>query len=312
MRACVIVYVGWVDVIGDLLDGVRARGGVFCRPPASPPWSLRFVAPAPLSLATMVHGEAWVVPATGEARLLRPGDVALVRGERAFVVADSPGTPPQTVVYGEEHAGEFGELGGDACVRAGGGCLVTGAYRLGGDLSGRLLAVLPEVLVVPDGEVGLGPALELVRAEVTGSAPGRQVVLDRLLDVLLVVALRAWFARDEADAPRWYVALSDPLIGRALRMIHAAPAAGWTVAALAEAVGMSRAAFARRFTALVEQPPLAYVTEWRMALAADLLARPETTVAAAARQVGYADAFGFSAAFKRVRGVSPSTVRLPG
>ncbi|WP_239514361.1 AraC family transcriptional regulator [Streptosporangium sp. 'caverna'] len=311
MRACVIVYLEGVDVIGDLLNEVRARGEVFGRSPASPPWSLRFAARAPLSLATTVHGEAWVVPAGGEARLLRPGDVALVRSDRAFVIADSPGTPPQRVVHGEDRAGEMSEL--DRGVRAGGGCLlVTGAYQLGGELSQRLLDVLPQVLVVPGGDVRLGPPLELVCAEVSGSAPGRQVVLDRLLDVLLVVALRAWFAREEADAPSWYAALSDPRIGRALRMIHDAPAAGWTVAALADAVGMSRAAFARRFTALVRQPPLAYVTEWRMALAADLLARRETTVAAAARQVGYADAFGFSAAFKRVRGVSPSTLRLPG
>jgi AraC-like DNA-binding protein len=308
VRACVIVYFGGVDVIGDLLNEVRARGAVFGRSPASPPWSLRFAARAPLSLATMVHGEAWVVPAGSEARLLRQGDVALVRSDRAFVIADSPATPPQRVVHGEDRAGEL-----DQGVRADGGCLlVTGAYQLGGELSQRLLDVLPQVLVVPGGDVLLGPPLELVCAEVNGSAPGRQVVLDRLLDVLLVVALRAWFAREEADAPSWYAALSDPRIGRALRMIHDAPAAGWTVAALADAVGMSRAAFARRFTALVRQPPLAYVTEWRMALAADLLARRETTVAAAARQVGYADAFGFSAAFKRVRGVSPSTLRLPG
>jgi AraC-like DNA-binding protein len=311
----VIVYLGWVDVIGDLLNGVRARGGVFCRSTASPPWSLRFAAATPLSLATTVHGEAWVVPAGGGARLLRPGDVALVRGDRAFVIADSPDTPPnpKALVYGEDHAGEAGEPDQSACGPSGGGCLlVTGVYRMDGELSRRLLAVLPQVLVVPGGDVRLGPALELICAEVTGSAPGRQVVLDRLLDVALVVALRAWFAREEADAPSWYAALSDPRIGRALRMIHDAPAAGWTVAALADAVGMSRAAFARRFTALVRQPPLAYVTEWRMALAADLLARRETTVTAAAHQVGYANAFGFSAAFKRVRGVSPSTLRLPG
>lgn len=300
-----IVYFGRVDVIGDLLDGVRALGGVFGRPPACPPWSLRFVAPARLSLATMVAGRAWVVPAGGRARALGPGDVALARGGRPFVIADSPQTSPQIVVHGDECRGELG-AGGWA---PGGALLVTGACQVSGELPGRLLAVLPDLLVVPGGDARLAPVLELVGAEVTGVAPGRQVVLERLLEMLLVVTVRAWFAREEADAPRWYTALEDPRIGRVLRMIHDAPSAGWTVVSLAGAAGMSRAAFARRFTALVGQPPLAYLTEWRMALAAELLARPGTTVAAAARQVGYADAFGFSAAFKRVRGVSPSAVR---
>ncbi|ACZ87317.1 AraC family transcriptional regulator [Streptosporangium roseum] len=297
-----------MDVIADLLDGVRARGGVFGRPPACPPWSLRFVAPGRLWLATMVAGRAWVVAAGGGPRALGPGDVVLARGERPFVIADPPQTPPQIVVHGDECRGEFGAGGG----AQGGALLVTGACRLGGELPGRLLAVLPDLLVVPGGDVRLAPVLELVGAEAAGVAPGRQVVLERLLETLLVVTVRAWFAREEAGAPLWYTALEDPRIGRVLRMIHAAPASGWTVVSLAGAAGMSRAAFARRFTALVGRPPLAYVTEWRMALAAELLARPGTTVAVAARQVGYADAFGFSAAFKRVRGVSPGAVRAGG
>ncbi|WP_271222242.1 AraC family transcriptional regulator [Streptosporangium carneum] len=302
-----------MDVIGDLLHGVRARGGMFCQALSSPPWSIRFVVPPPLVLVTMVRGEAWVVPDGGRARLLRPGDVALTHGERPFVIADSPGTSPMVFVYGEECVGEVDELGPGTYGRPDGDSVaVTGSYQVGGDLCRRLFTVLPELLVVPGDDARLGPTLELIRAEIAGLAPGRQVVVDRLLDVLLVVALRAWFAREEADAPRWYAALADPQVGRALRLIHDAPARGWTVVSLAGEVGMSRAAFARRFAALVGQPPLAYLTEWRMALAADLLARPETTVAAVARHVGYADAFGFSAAFKRVRGVSPSAVRAGG
>lgn len=251
-----------------------------------------------------------MVPDVGEARLLRPGDVALTHGERPFVIADSPETVPLVFIYGETCMGEVNELGpGTYGSVDGDSLMVIGSYQVGGDRCRRLFGVLPKLLVVPGDDARLGPALELIRAEIAGSAPGRQVVVDRLLDVLLVVALRAWFAREEADTPRWYAALGDPQVGRALRLIHEMPAAAWTVVSLAEAVGMSRAAFARRFSALVGQPPLTYLTEWRMTLAADLLARPETTVAAAARHVGYADAFGFSAAFKRVRGVSPSVVR---
>ncbi|TCO60763.1 AraC-like DNA-binding protein [Actinocrispum wychmicini] len=116
----------------------------------------------------------------------------------------------------------------------------------------------------------------------------------------------AWCARPGAALPAWHRALADPAIGDALRLLHEDPAHRWTVAALAAKVGMSRAAFAARFTSLVGQPPLTYLTGWRMTLGADLLRDTEATVA---RTVGYEDAFAFSVAFKRARGVSPSVWR---
>src|SRR5690606_27432949 len=135
--------------------------------------------------------------------------------------------------------------------------------------------------------------------------PGQQVVLDRLLDLALISTLRAWFNRPEADAPGWYRAHSDPVVGPALGAIHDAPTRPWTVASLAEVAGASRAAFARRFGALVGQPPMTYLTHWRLALAADLLRSTDASVEAIARQVGYANAFALTVAFKRVRGVTP-------
>ena len=134
-------------------------------------------------------------------------------------------------------------------------------------------------------------------------------MLDRLLDLFLITSLRAWFGRPGGDGPAWYRAHRDPVVGTALRMLHADPARGWTVAELAGATGVSRAALARRFTELVGEPPMSYLTGWRLALAADLLREPGATVAAVAHQVGYATAFAFSAAFKRVRGLSPRDYR---
>jgi AraC-like DNA-binding protein len=109
--------------------------------------------------------------------------------------------------------------------------------------------------------------------------------------------------------PAWYRALVDPGIGAALRLMHGDPAHRWTVGELAAEVGMSRAAFAARFTGLVGTPPLTYLTDWRLTTAADLLRDTESTVAGVARSVGYADAFAFSVAFKRANGVSPSSWR---
>jgi AraC-like DNA-binding protein len=139
--------------------------------------------------------------------------------------------------------------------------------------------------------------------------PGRQIVLDRLLDWLLICTIRDWFDQPGAEAPGWYRALGDGTVGPVLRAMHDAPDRPWTLASLAARAGVSRTTLAKRFTELVGEPPLTYLTTWRMTLAADLLAGSTATVAAVARQLGYADPFGFSAAFKRVHGVSPSEHR---
>lgn len=138
------------------------------------------------------------------------------------------------------------------------------------------------------------------------------MVLDRLLDLLLIDALRTWFSRPGAQAPAWYRALGDPVVGQALRLLQNEPAHPWTVAALAGRTGVSRAGLARRFTELVGEPPMAYLTGWRLAVAADLLRETDATVEAVAHKVGYSQAFAFSTAFKRVRGVSPQDYRKGG
>jgi AraC-like DNA-binding protein len=149
------------------------------------------------------------------------------------------------------------------------------------------------------------PLVPLLGDEIVKDAPGQEAVLDRLLDLLLIATLRAWFSRPEAEAPGWYRAYADPVVGHALRLIHDDPAHPWTVASLARSAGVSRAALARRFTELVGEPPMAFLTGWRIALAADLLLEPGTTIGAVADRVGYGSPYALSTAFKRLRGVSP-------
>ena len=157
-------------------------------------------------------------------------------------------------------------------------------------MSGRLLRALPTVIVQPAGQ-GEDALVQLLAAEIGKDAPGQHAVLDRVLDLLLIALLRSWFARPDADAPGWYRAHSDPVVGHALRLLQSAPERQWTVAELARDCGMSRAALARRFTALVGEPPMAYLTEWRLALAADLLLEPDETIGSVAARVGYSTAF---------------------
>ncbi|TDD90121.1 AraC family transcriptional regulator [Actinomadura rubrisoli] len=308
-----------MDLLDDLLAEVRARGALFCRSVAEPPWAVRFNAPAPLALGTMLQGDAWIVPDAGEPVRVRQGDILLTRGGGAFTAGDRPDTEPQIVVVDQDrcYATEDGPAGIGHNFRLGprsygltadgSDLFVTAEYPMRGDVCERLLKALPPLVVVP-WQPEFAPLLDLLGSEVAREEPGQQIILDRLLDMLLVRALRAWFALPDAEPPAGYRALGDPRIGLALRLLHERPARPWTVADLAAETGMSRAVFARRFTELVGSPPLAYLTEWRMTLAADLLRERDASVAAVARRVGYADGFAFSNAFKRVRGVAPSTI----
>ncbi|SDG19775.1 AraC-type DNA-binding protein [Lentzea fradiae] len=210
------------------------------------------------------------------------------------------------VVRGAIGVGDDVARGGDLLVVkdsvtvTGHATVISGTYDVMGAVARRLTDVLPDALVTPgtDGCEGFLDTLE------TGK-PG--VVADRLLDWMMVCALREWFDRHHPEG--WMAALADEVVGPVLRAMHDDPARSWTLPLLAGVAGVARTTLASRFCRLVGTPPLTYLTEWRMALAADLLAESPTTVAAVARRVGYADAFGFSAAFKRVHGVSPSECR---
>lgn len=304
-----------MDAFADLLRGVRANGSVFGHSILSPPWSLRFVDGAPLTLCTLLQGEGWITPEAQAPQRITVGDTVIVRGPRPFSFVDEPATKAPVVTDCGEHCsipangGTVHHLGWWTCGDPDGSTtLIVGAYPVRGDIGWRLLKALPPVLTVSeDGDTtAVG---EYIAAEVAVDRPGQQVVLDRLLDWMLVCTLRAWFDRPETSAPAWYTALGDPIVGEALRLMHDDPARSWTVAQLASRVGVSRSAFARRFTTLVDQPPLAYLTQWRMTIASDLLIEPDATIADVAKRVGYADAFNFSAAFKRVKGMSPSNHR---
>ncbi|MFD3655576.1 AraC family transcriptional regulator [Streptomyces sp. NPDC058620] len=308
-----------MDALAGLLDGPRARGAFLLRMVMEPPWSVRIEDRAPLCLMSMTRGEAWIVPSAGsDPVLLRPGDIAIARGPRPYTVADAPGTSARsrigpggvcTTLYGEPLS-ESMRLGVRTWGNApdGSATMLIGTYLLEGEISRRLLDSVPALLVLP-ADARTGPLLRLLDDEISQDEPGQSVVLDRLLDLLLIAGLRTWFARPGGRAPAWYVAMGDPVVGQALRLLQNDPARPWTVAGLAAATGVSRAALARRFTELVGEPPMAYLTGWRFAVAADLLRGSDATVEAVARKVGYSGSFAFSTAFKRVRGMSPQEYR---
>jgi AraC-like DNA-binding protein len=307
-----------MDAIAGLLDGPRAHEAFLLRCTLDPPWSIRVQDEAPLTVVSIVRGEAWIVPESGERTLLRPGDVAIVLGPEPYTMADDPATPPQLVVHSGERCtapdGQELKTIGELGVRTWGNApdgetvMLVGTYELEGEVSLRLLRALPQLLVLRDDEWDC-PVLPLLGEEIVKDEPGQEAVLDRLLDLLLIAVLRAWFARPDAQTPGWYRAYDDPIVGHALRLIHHNPAEPWTVASLARETGVSRAALARRFHQLVGEPPVSFLTGWRIALAADLLLEPGATIGSVAHQVGYGSPFALSTAFKRIRGISPQQHR---
>ncbi|MFG2333017.1 cupin domain-containing protein [Streptomyces sp. NPDC048604] len=307
-----------MDALAGLLDGPRARGAFLLRMVMEPPWSVRIEDRSPICLMSVTEGEAWIVPDAGEPVRLRPGDLAVARGPEPYTVADGPDAPPRAVIgpggvcttLTGEPLSETMHLGVRTWGNAADGetTVLVGTYRMDGEVGRRLLDALPAFVHLPAEEWNC-PLMPYLDEEISRDEPGQSVVLDRLLDLLLIAVLRAWFARPGAEAPAWYRAMGDPVVGRALRLLQNDPAHPWTVATLAAKAGVSRAGLARRFTELVGEPPMTYLTGWRLALAADLLRETDATIESVARQVGYSGAFALSASFKRVRGLSPQEYR---
>lgn len=283
------------------------------------PWSLRIVAQSPLTLIAGVTGEAWVVPDAGDPVRVGPGDIAVTRAPDHYNVAGSPTAPPHVIIHPgqrccdlhgrsvlEEMTHGIRTWGNDP---DGETVFVVGAYEHLSDISDRLLRALPPVLSLSQREWE-SPLVPLLCEEVVRDEPGQAAVLDRLLDLLVTAVLKAWFAQHDTRRPEWWRFQGDRIVEHALRLMHDDPARPWTMSALATAVGASRASLARRFNDLVGEPPMTFLKNWRMAMAADLLCQPDETVSTVAEKVGYATPFAFSAAFKRIRGMSPQQHRM--
>lgn len=303
-----------MDALAGLLDGPRARGAFLLQAVFTPPWSIRVEDEAPLSIVVQLRGTA--VFTGREPMPLAAGDIVLARGPAPYTLADSIDTPSDIrILPGQVCVDPSGHLldqsmtlGVRTWGNSGSGetAMLIGTYEHATEVGARVLSRLPAEVVLH----GLdSPLIALLAAEISHDAPGQAAVLDRLLDLLLVTSLREVFSSASDYAPTWYAARADPVAGRAIQLMHHHPAQPWSVASLAEACGVSRATLARRFTRLVGEAPMTFLTSWRLAVAADLLADPDHTIASVAARVGYANAFALSAAFKRMHGIAPTQYR---
>jgi AraC-like DNA-binding protein len=296
-----------MDALSDTITAMHVGRPHANRHELRAPWGMRFTADDGGAFHVVLQGSCWLLPPEGAPPVqLGAGDVAFLHGGGTHGLADHPASPLMAFDLGRQEVPSSGD-----------GALTTvlcGAYLLDGSRTHPLLSEVPPVVHLParlDRHPSLRAAVDLLAGEVGRPRPGAGAIVPALLDALLLYILRAWFEEraEEPAAGGWTVALADPAIATALTAIHSAPDRQWTVAALGARAGLSRAAFAGRFTALVGQPPLTYLTWWRMTIAARLLRESDTPLLAVARRTGYSSDVAFAAAFKREHGITPGRYR---
>ncbi len=310
-----------MDAIANLLEGTRARGAFALRCVMSPPWGLRILAESPATLIAAVEGDLWVAPDNGDPLHITPGGIAVTRAPDHYNVVGSLDTKPEIIIQPEQRCCD---LAGNSVLEemthgirtwgsdpAGKCVFIVGAYEHLSTVSDKLKKMLPPVLALNKDDWD-SPLVSILVDEVAKDEPGQAAVLDRLLDLLLTAALKAWVAKQDPDRPVWWQSQGDPIVERALRLIHRDPAYAWTLDKLAAKTNASRASLARRFNDIVGEPPMTFLKNWRMALAEDLLSRPGETIGTVSEKVGYSSPFAFSAAFKRIKGISPYEYRALG
>jgi AraC-like DNA-binding protein len=300
------------DIVADVVATTRGGSLMYCRNRFHAPWGAAFPAGNLASFHVITAGACWLsAEGTGPVQLTR-GDVALIPSGAAHELSDAPQRParPMTEIAGR--ALDDGAPPSDLVIEGDGPATtwICGGYRLTAGARHPLTSVLPAVVVITAAEArgtGLSAAVDLIAAEAGGTGPGAPAVMASLVDLLLVYLLRAWFAGHHDDA--WSRALSDPVVGTALSLIHADPGRAWTLDALARATGAPRATLTRRFASLTGQSPMAYLAAWRMSLAARKLRDGDATVRQIAHEAGYDSEFAFARAFKRATGSAPGTYR---
>lgn len=306
-----------MDPLTHLLAGPRAERAFALRMVMDPPWSVDVADEAPLTLMAVRSGRAVLVLDDTSVELV-PGDVALVRGPAPYRVADVAGRGPEVVIGPDQRCttldGRSVAMSMARGVRTWGNAdhgattMLVGTYISTAELGAAVVGVLPRSAVVR--AVGSTKTLlTLLDDEMATDAAGQGATLDRLLDVLLVHTIRSWALERPDQASGWLAGSRDPAVAQVLDAIHADPARPWTLDRLAADAHVSRATLAARFRSLVGIPPMTYLTQWRLRLAADQLADLRLTTAQIAEAVGYASPFSFSTAFSRAYGCSPTAYR---
>lgn len=288
-----------MDVISEAVATTRAGRAVARRNRCAGAWGLRFPAINGTGLHIVRQGSPWLIPENGPPVPLRPGSVVFVPHGPPHGFSDAPAalrdlpagpaTTPEPVRFDVE--------------------FVSCCYHLDRGQGHDLLQGLPDIIVLAvddDRSPTVRVLADLLGEHAAEAKPGNDIALPAIVDLLLVHLLRLW--HDQRGAGGW-TETPDPRIAQVLRVVRESPSRPWTVQQLSGLAGMSRAAFARRFTTATGEPPGAYLTRLRLDHGASLLRHTDLPLAGIARQLGYATEFSFSAAFRREYGLAPGRFR---
>lgn len=306
-----------VDPLGEVLHMLRLNGTLYCRAELAAPWGVSMPKmDNSMLFIVLIEGEGWLrLPGTAPV-LVRPGSMAVVPHGTPVDFGSTPNGPvvplfdlPATKVSNRY---ELMEVGGDGpLTRA-----MTGVVSFDDIAARRLIELLPEVVLVDrwhDAAGGwLRSTLDLIAHEAAALKPRGETVITRLADVLIIQAIRAWLDTAPEARTGWLAALRDPRLGRALATMHRRPEGDWSLEQLARLAGMSRSGFAARFTAMVGQPPMRYLADWRLHRARMTVLEGRESIGKVARNIGYQSEAAFGRAFKQMFGVAPGSLRRAG
>jgi AraC-like DNA-binding protein len=317
-----------MDPISDLFESLHITNVVHARLEATAPWGLfregesandatlhapvAENSPSQLAHFGMVsRGNCWLsVGGITDPLPLTGGDCFLLAPGSTYSLRDDPHTPARSFC-------EVAPTRDSNVIQYGGGgaptTIVSGWFRFGQLSVKPLRRLLPELILIKADQartLALHTTLQLLASEVSERAPGTDVIVNRLADILFIQCVRAHIVSGSENCKRgWLRAIFDPRIGAALKAMHEKVESPWTVGTLADAAGMSRSAFALRFKELLGETPLEYVTNWRMHKATGLLAEDDKKLFEVAKSVGYESDAAFSKAFKRILGIAPREIR---
>jgi AraC-like DNA-binding protein len=301
-----------MDILTDVLNTLELKGWLSSRRELTPPWRYDFAASKDSMFHVLSFGGAYL-HVEGEARPIRveDGDVVLFPTGHPHSLYDHPTSPLTRLVHLDynpkrghqvvNHEGEGPKL-----------LMLCGAFHFEYPNDFPLLHRLPKLIHIPGVqgrmEQGLADIVHFLARESASQQPGAEVMLRRLTELLFIQVIRLWSTQQAKASVGWVGALRDQPISAALGLIHESPGHRWTVKELAETAALSRSAFSARFTELVGEPPMTYLTRWRMLRATRLL-KNEVRIETIADLLGYESEAAFRKAFKREIGIPPAQYR---
>jgi len=299
-----------MDVLSDVLSVTKMGSSVICEPVLTAPWGMKFEPAAKAMFHLIRRGTCLLQTSTMDQPLrLMQGDVVLLTKCNGHKLTDSETSdvePFQDVLTrskGSLLEGSPHDITSMLC----------GVYFFQNHEYNPILALLPEFIHIPASEVQgnmqLQALIQLITLESSRNEVGSATTISRFIDVMFIYIVRTWLQRQPEGVAGWLGALNDPRIGLAISLIHKSPSSKWTVASLADHVGMSRSSFAQKFNKLVGETPLTYLTKWRIELSSKLLKESNQKLIAVATAVGYDSDTAFSKIFKKHKKMAPGEYR---